>query len=68
MVKTSFELVLVKVVWPKWPPEVSTALAVAVAVESDQTRPDQGWVGLADLVIKQQLAPLTCLQWAWEKG
>lgn len=66
MVKTSFELVLVKVVWPKWPPEVSTA--VAVAVESDQTRPDQGWVGLADLVIKQQLAPLTCLQWASGKG
>lgn len=65
MVKTSFELVLVKVVWPKWPPEVSTA--VAVAVESDQTRPDQGWVGLADLVIKQQLAPLTCLQWAQRK-
>lgn len=61
MVKTSFELVLVKVVWPKWPPEVSTA--VAVAVDSDQTRPDQGWVGLADLVIKQRLAPLTCLQW-----
>lgn len=41
----------VKVVWSKWPPEVSTA------VEADQTSPALAW--LADLVIKLRLAPLT---------